>query len=298
MANKRRQVVDDAELKRRRAQSQRDKARNRREEVATFRAITRGLQRTLAQVNKPTQLVVKTQRIAVPDGNRFNISHASIMGARSDKFMRDIAGLFNNTKYSDARILIRDVILPVHKSVICIQSEYFEKAFQESFIEGSSGELGFNEGSGAAHWRVLEYMYTGDYSDDLSSNFEDDPPLLKDPRVYALADMFFLEDLKALSTIKMQKKLQTLWTCDSFPDCIREIYASTPNSDHAMRSAVIEVARVHVRELGKKAIFKDLIREGGEFAVDFFESITYGEPLETESLETEPWETPQKWSWS
>ncbi|MCJ1476210.1 hypothetical protein MMC13_004876 [Lambiella insularis] len=89
------------------------------------------------------------------------------MEARSEKYMRDIAGLFNNTKkYSDARILIGDVILPVHKSVICIQSEYFEKAFQESFVEESSGELRFNDGSGAAHWRVLEYMYIGDYSED------------------------------------------------------------------------------------------------------------------------------------
>jgi len=41
------------------------------------------------------------------------------------------------------------------------------------------------------------------------------------------------------------------------------------------------VARVHARELGKKVMFKDLIREGGEFAVDFFESITYQEPLRT-----------------
>jgi len=86
--------------------------------------------------------------------------------------LTDLLRLFNNTKYSDARILIRDVTLPVHKSVICIQSEYFEKAFQESFVEGSSGELRFNDGSGAAHWRILEYMYIGDYSDDLSSNFE------------------------------------------------------------------------------------------------------------------------------
>ena len=53
-----------------------------------------------------------------------------------------------------------------------MQSAYFEKAFQESFAEGSSGELRFNDGSGAAHWRVLEYLYTGDYSDDISSHFE------------------------------------------------------------------------------------------------------------------------------
>lgn len=80
--------------------------------------------------------------------------------------------LFNNTRYSDARILIRDVIPPVHKSFICIQSEYFTKVFQESFAEGSSVERRFNDGSRAAYWKVLEYMYTSSYSDNTPSNFE------------------------------------------------------------------------------------------------------------------------------
>jgi hypothetical protein len=79
--------------------------------------------------------------------------------------------MFNDTKYSDATVHIHDVKLPVHKSVICIQSAYFEKAFQDVFIEGSSGVLTFNDGSGAAYWRVFEYLYTGDYSDDPPNDF-------------------------------------------------------------------------------------------------------------------------------
>jgi hypothetical protein len=85
--------------------------------------------------------------------------------------------------------------------------------------------------------------------------------------------MFFLGDLKALCTAKLQQKLQTLWTSDSFPECVREVYSSTSDSDRTMRSAVVEVAKTHIRELGEKAIFKDLIREGGDFAVDCFESV-------------------------
>jgi len=92
MPNKRRQVVDDAERKRRRAQSQRDKARNLRQEEEGFRASTRALQRSLVQENKPIQLVAEAPSFALPDGNGLNMSHISIMEARSDKFMRDIAG--------------------------------------------------------------------------------------------------------------------------------------------------------------------------------------------------------------
>jgi hypothetical protein len=90
--------------------------------------------------------------------------------------------------------------------------------------------------------------------------------------------MFFLEDLKAVATAKLQQKLEHLWTSDSFPECIREIYAATRENDRAMRSAVVEVAKDHVRELGKKAVFKDLIHGGGDFAVDYFESVVFPAP--------------------
>jgi hypothetical protein len=134
-----------------------------------------------------------------------------------------------------------------HKSIICTQSAYFEKAFQGSFIEGNSSVLTFSDGSGAAYWRIFEYLYTGDYSDDL----------------------------------KLQRKLQDLWTCDSHQECIREIYTSTPHSDLAMRYAVVEVAKVHTIELGEKAVFKDLIREGGDSAVQYFESVIFSASVMT-----------------
>lgn len=183
--------------------------------------------------------------------------------------------MFNDTRYSDATAVIYGKNLPIHKSVMCTQSKYLEKAFQDSFVEGSSAVLTFNNGSEAAYWRLFEYLYTGDYPDDLSQDIKDDPALLKEPRVYALADMFFLEDLKAVAVAKLQQKLQDLWTSDSFPECIREIYATTPENDLGMRSAVVEVAKVHVRELGSKDILKDLIREGGDFAVEYFESVIF-----------------------
>jgi hypothetical protein len=70
--------------------------------------------------------------------------------------------LFKDTKYSDASIIIYEKTLPVHKAVICTQSAYFEKAFQGSFIEGNSSVLTFSDGSGAAYWRIFEYLYSGD----------------------------------------------------------------------------------------------------------------------------------------
>lgn len=45
-----------------------------------------------------------------------------------------------------------------------------------------------------------------------------------------------------------------------------------------MRPVVLEVAKIYVHELGEKATFKDLIREGGDFAVDYFESVIFPVP--------------------
>ncbi|KAF1973221.1 hypothetical protein BU23DRAFT_568522 [Bimuria novae-zelandiae CBS 107.79] len=49
-------------------------------------------------------------------------------------------------------------------------SPYFAKAFQDkTFKEGNTGEIKFEEDSAMAYWRVFEYLYTGDYSDNLNA---------------------------------------------------------------------------------------------------------------------------------
>ena len=83
--------------------------------------------------------------------------------------------------------------------------------------------------------------------------------------------MFFLDDLKALWLWLELDFGCDLWISDLFPECIREIHAFTTNNDRVMRAIVGELAGDHAHELGKKDIFKDLIREGGDFAVENLE---------------------------
>jgi hypothetical protein len=86
--------------------------------------------------------------------------------------------------------------------------------------------------------------------------------------------MFFLEDLKALSTTKLRQKLQDLWDTELFPECVRDVYAATAKRDCMMRSAIVEIAAAHARGLGEKEVFKELLREGGDFAVDYINALT------------------------
>ncbi|KAF1967055.1 BTB/POZ domain-containing protein [Bimuria novae-zelandiae CBS 107.79] len=182
--------------------------------------------------------------------------------------------MFNKQEYSDITVKIHGTKLYAHRFVICVQSRYFAKAFQDkTFKEGNTGEISFDQDSPLAHWGVFEYLYTGDYSDNLNvEGLQDDPALLKDPRVYYLAEKFFLEGLKELALSKLKDRLKKGWQSKIFPVCVEEIYAITSSSS-SMRVAVAKIAAEHGKDLQEEETFLDLLHGGGEFVVDFYKAL-------------------------
>tara|TARA_R110002003_G_scaffold2979_1_gene24742 strand:+ start:7584 stop:7859 length:276 start_codon:yes stop_codon:yes gene_type:complete len=85
--------------------------------------------------------------------------------------------------------------------------------------------------------------------------------------------MFFLEDLKMLCVLKLQTKLKELWASDEFPTCIRKVYASTSHASFHMRLAVLKSATAHAIDLSTKEVFTNLLREGGDFAVEYVNAL-------------------------
>jgi hypothetical protein len=79
--------------------------------------------------------------------------------------------------------------------------------------------------------------------------------------------MFRIEELKTLSCNKFKLQLQKHWISDTFAECIREVYL-TSNSTDLIRKAVVDAVLLHRRELVQKRPFQDLVREGGDFAID------------------------------
>jgi hypothetical protein len=59
-----------------------------------------------------------------------------------------------------------------HQVVLGIRSPYFDDALQSKFKEGVTHEFIFENDSPHALWRVLQYMYTGNYSDEPSECLE------------------------------------------------------------------------------------------------------------------------------
>lgn len=194
--------------------------------------------------------------------------------------------MFNSPEHADTKIYIGSFELPAHELVLAVQSPFFKKALGGSFQESKTKQFHFAEGSAHAHWRVFEYMYTGNYSEEPNEvlgvegelfqpvfgleadSYTDDGELVKDVRVYLTADFFLMDELKAYALKRFQPKLQRLWISELLVDCIKEVYSFTDDSGKDLRDAVVEVAKEHFRELWDKIAFQALVRDVGDFAVD------------------------------
>ncbi|OBT81433.1 hypothetical protein VE02_09947, partial [Pseudogymnoascus sp. 03VT05] len=81
--------------------------------------------------------------------------------------------------------------------------------------------------------------------------------------------MFRMEDLKNLSCEKFKLQLKEYWKSDAFPNCIREVYATSEETQAAgTRKVVVEEAALHRKDLVQKLLFRDLFRDLGDFALD------------------------------
>lgn len=75
--------------------------------------------------------------------------------------------MFYNKKYSDVTLYLGEskTPFPAHQMVLGTCSPFFDHALQSEFKEGVTKQFYF-EDSPHALWRVLQYMYTGDYADE------------------------------------------------------------------------------------------------------------------------------------
>jgi hypothetical protein len=86
--------------------------------------------------------------------------------------------MFRKPEYSDATIHIYGVKLPVHKVILCTQCTMMRCLLNENVYSEKPDVLTFDEGSGAAYWRLIEFIYTGGYSDKVPDGLNGKKPCL------------------------------------------------------------------------------------------------------------------------
>jgi hypothetical protein len=91
-------------------------------------------------------------------------------------------------------------------------------------------------------------------------------------QVYALADMYDIQDLKTLSISKFEQAAQRDWKSSSFPQVIDYVYKSTPTSDRGLRDIIVKTIVKH-SELVSDGKFDQLLEAHGQVGKDILKGV-------------------------
>ena len=198
-----------------------------------------------------------------------------------------------SSKHSDVSIYLgpEKVEFRAHYAILSVHTRYFDAAKEKGFAEALENKFYFPEGHPYAFYRVLQYIYTGDYSMDSSrldigeGNYpnridlvqrgayivltgfqDDDGALLKHLRVNAIMDFFDVQGLRSLCATSFTNLLYLSWDINTFVDSVFDVYSMTTKGDDAFRKAIVNSAIKNLKELYKRDDFKSLITEHGEFS--------------------------------
>ncbi|KAJ5729076.1 uncharacterized protein N7483_003584 [Penicillium malachiteum] len=194
------------------------------------------------------------------------------------KRIKGTSSLFLNEEYSDLTIICKSEVFPAHKNILCTGSAYFKAACgNPAFIE-SQGIIDIKESEPMLLKKVLSFLYTGDYDfaeerkahkeakESKGTKRSADGDLIKAPatdklteeemkmmeahpaylhyRVYAEADYFMVDDLKAKAgTYFEETTMAKRLPADTLLEMIEEIWADGPNFTEVKEAVVADCVR-------------------------------------------------------
>ena len=211
-------------------------------------------------------------------------------------------GLLESGKYSDLTLTCGDDEYRVHRAIVCPHSAFFEAACGGDFAvnypstesigpastkadgnqEASSRTIALVDDDPETVRRMLSYMYTFDYQDELDelqSEVEDSdepnslptedggPALWSGVRVYALAEKYGMPELKEMAKKRFRAWVEKHWSSDDLPAMAKEIFETTPPADEGLRKTVTKVVATHIHELLPQESWAKVIGETSQLGL-------------------------------
>ncbi|KAK3646814.1 hypothetical protein LTR56_008301 [Elasticomyces elasticus] len=159
------------------------------------------------------------------------------------------ADLFRTSKYSDLTVACGGLEWNVHKSIICIQSDFFAKACEGSFKEATEARIDLSDDDHRTVAAFLYFFYHGDYR-AADTQSEDFSAVMLHVKLYVVADKYFSERLRQVSLSK----------------------AGIRHDDSQLRALAVKVTKEHASSLfgvrKYSARFKEVAWNTPEFAAD------------------------------
>ncbi|KAF1812689.1 hypothetical protein P152DRAFT_397143 [Eremomyces bilateralis CBS 781.70] len=199
-------------------------------------------------------------------------------------------------KYSDLKLKCGGKVFNVHKVIVCTQSEVLAAAVDGTFKESTTNEVEVTEFDAQTLYKMIDFMYNKDYQEQQEIEKETEPGneaetesetepenktiltarLLEHVKVNAIADYYFVSDLKALANAKIMEILEKQFSCEAFVAALN--YALKSTTDKALREILGTSAALHIDEFMQDSWLGN---------ADFFLSILVSKLVEAAARERE-----------
>ncbi|KAM0717580.1 hypothetical protein Q7P37_007432 [Cladosporium fusiforme] len=190
-----------------------------------------------------------------------------------------VGSLLESGKYSDLTLKCGNRSWKVHKSVVCLRSDFFAGACDGLFKEPCTNVIDMSDDDEHALAAMIRFMYHDTY--DTTVLPPDDHAIFLHIRVFALANKYFVAPLQDLAERKTVEELAN-WDTLVFAQAVKEIYALTAHTTHSstLRTAAVSIAHENATKLfgsGDKAkycLMRETLEESPGFMSDLAASMS------------------------
>lgn len=186
--------------------------------------------------------------------------------------------LYSRADYSDFTISCEGRDYPVHKAVVCLQSEYFSTACR-GFKEAEKNRIDLQEDDPQAVQLMVYFFYHEDYGVTQNTPTKEDPiDILGQPivpqdssqldthiKVHVLANKYCLDKLKALSQTKFRHAAGKYYSSEDFLQAAREVYKMELQ---ALKAEVVAAFAHNCEELLRKEMVRNILLEVPKLGTD------------------------------
>ncbi|KAE9984039.1 hypothetical protein BLS_003190 [Venturia inaequalis] len=198
-----------------------------------------------------------------PDDTQFVCKTMDNQGATLKK---GVASLLGSDKFSDMTITCKDSrVFKVHRSVICTQSEVFDKMCTKNWKEKNESNIDLTDQDTDAVEALLAYLYTSEYTAKEKEN-----ALVLHVHVYQLAHMYLIGELCKVAAKSFDEAAEKDWNLPSFLLAVQETYTNPEAEEKTLRKLVAEHVVDNLSELLKddEGEFAKTMVAFGEFGKD------------------------------
>jgi len=198
------------------------------------------------------------------------------------------AKLLASGEYSDMAISVGGRVFKVHRNIVCSQSQPFAAAMKEdkykasspsrdailcpttnNLQEGCSGMIDLPEDDAYIVEKMLEYLYTGNYSISFDkSTTAETGTLLAHTRMYIIGDKYDIPGLKKLSAKIYGSQVLRDSGTPSFTASLELMFKETVEKDRDLKDVAMEFLIENARHFLARDDFATVCKENGDIGYE------------------------------